>query len=986
MQLHAPFVRLPRVFDAERLAGEVDALPVDAWRRHPTGHVGNTAVSLVSRNGDHTDDSVGGPQATTTWLAPDSYLAQVIASFGVPVGRTRLMRIDPQGEAIAHFDVHLYWFDRVRIHVPIITTESVEFLCGEDRVHMAAGESWVFDTFRMHNVLNPNPTSRVHLVIDTVGTPAVWDMIRCGPTTAADSAIGPVTSLVYEPARVPLILTEQVNISPVIQPWQLESIAARLVQHFPDTSAANAIRSESQSFVEGWRALWALHGPQPGAVGYATERDRFVAALQALPDDRLTYNGASIISTTRTLLAGSALGPDLPAAAPAPAPNLPADVALPAAQAAAERDRRFDRPVIVVSPPRAGSTLLFETLSQSPDVFTIGRESHMLIESIPSLTPSNRGWDSNELDASDATGLVVERLRQSFFDDLRDRRGTPPPMNAHSLRVVEKVPKNALRIEFLDRVFPDARYIYLSREHRDEISSMIDAWRSGKFVTYPDLPGWTGLPWSMLLIPGWRELIGTDLEVVCARQWEYTTNRILDDLDRLAPGRWTVANYRSLVDHPQQEMTRLCQFAGLRWDQRIEGALPLARHTLTPPSPDKWHKNRAEIERVLPSVAETARRAARVAEVGPTREAPRRKLGVVTPAVPTPGDNALSSVHTDSVRELLRKASSSILMSTYQSGKLITMRTMVDAATGSESLNTHFTAMPKPMGIAVRQDGRLTVGTRDEVWTYRNQPQVARKIEPPGSYSAAFVLRGRHHTGDIAIHEMAYASDDELWLVNTRFSCLSTLDDEHSFVPRWQPPFVTGMQPDDRCHLNGLAMRDGRPKYVSLFADSDRPNGWRDVKAFGGAVMDIDTDEFVARGLCMPHTPRWYRDQLWVLESGRGSLSRIDLHTGASEVVVTLPGFTRGMTFIGRYALIGLSQVRESVFDDLPLTRGDTPIHSGLWVVDLETGLIAGFIRFDGAVQEIFDVQLIRADGHIHIVDLDAEAHSLSFVVPTVDA
>ena len=150
--------------------------------------------------------------------------------------------------------------------------------------------------------------------------------------------------------------------------------------------------------------------------------------------------------------------------------------------------------------------------------------------------------------------------------------------------------------------------------------------------------------------------------------------------------------------------------------------------------------------------------------------------------------------------------------------------------------------------------------------------------------------------------------------------------------------------------------------------------------------MDIDTDEFVARGLCMPHTPRWYRDQLWVLESGRGSLSRIDLHTGASEVVVTLPGFTRGMTFIGRYALIGLSQVRESVFDDLPLTRGDTPIHSGLWVVDLETGLIAGFIRFDGAVQEIFDVQLIRADGHIHIVDLDAEAHSLSFVIPTVGA
>lgn len=133
----------------------------------------------------------------------------------------------------------------------------------------------------------------------------------------------------------------------------------------------------------------------------------------------------------------------------------------------------------------------------------------------------------------------------------------------------------------------------------------------------------------------------------------------------------------------------------------------------------------------------------------------------------------------------------------------------------------------------------------------------------------------------------------------------------------------------------------------------------------------------------MPHSPRWHRDQLWVLESGKGSLSRIDPDTGDAEVVTTLPGFTRGMEFIGRYALIGLSQVRESVFAGLPLTQSTEPRHSGLWIVDLETAATVGFVRFDGLVQEVFDLQVITGDGHAHLVDLDAEQHARSFVVPT---
>ena len=961
MLLKQPFVKLPFQFDADQLHHEVEALPSDAWRGHPTGHVGNTAVIMVSRFGDHTDDTIGGRHEPTTWLGSDSYLAQTIAAFGVPVGRTRLMRIAAGGVATPHFDLHNYWFDRVRIHVPVITTADVSFECGDAAVHMAAGESWVFDTFRRHNVLNPGGADRVHLVIDTVGTPALWSMIDKG---------GAPVAVAYEAGRVPVILTERTNLPAVIDPGQLDSFARRLHQLFPaDDAAATAIRQATEAYVIAWRSLWAFYGAEPTATGYIAERDRFGRELESLADATIPYNQASAKQITKALFIDSALNGDIVGlVGTRTAPPPVRDVDAVGDQGADRRgDIRFDRPVIIVSPPRAGSTLLFETLAKAPDVFTIGKESHLLMESVPSLQPRNRNWESNELTADDATPQVIEQLRNEFFNDLRDRRETPPPMNASFLRMLEKTPKNSLRIEFLDEVFPDARYIYLSRSPRDEVSSMMDAWRSGGFVTYPDLPGWEGMPWSLLLIPGWRDLIGAPLEEVCARQWEYTTNKVLDDLGRVAPGRWTVASYERLVSEPDAEVRRLCRFANLRWDTRLEGALPLSRHTLTPPSPDKWKANETELAHVLPSLAATAERAAKVADIRPNDRAV---------AQASARKERLSSVHTDTVAELLGKADADVLLSTYQSGSVITLRRLDDR------LNTHFTPMPKPMGIALSGSGQLAVGTSDEVWQYRNQPAVARKIQPEGLYGSCYVMRIRHHTGNIAIHEMAYASDRELWMVNTRFSCLATLDEQHSFVPRWRPTFVTRFSADDRCHLNGLAMRDGRPRYVTAFSESDSPNGWRDTKTFGGCIIDIDNDEIVGRGLCMPHSPRWYRHQMWVLESGKGSLSRVDLATGKAEVFATLPGFTRGLAFIGRYALVGLSQVRESVFDGLPLTKGSEPKHSGLWIVDLDSATIVGFVRFDGVVHEIFDVQVNRSTGHLHVVDVGSEQHLNSFVVP----
>ena len=313
----------------------------------------------------------------------------------------------------------------------------------------------------------------------------------------------------------------------------------------------------------------------------------------------------------------------------------------------------------------------------------------------------------------------------------------------------------------------------------------------------------------------------------------------------------------------------------------------------------------------------------------------------------------LHSQHTTTFVQLLNQANASLVVSTYQAGKLILLRANGDA------LNTHFINLAKPMGVAFDKN-RLSVGSGAQVIDYFNMPNVGPKVEPVNTHDAAFLPRRTHVTGDIDIHEMGFDSDDELWLVNTRMSCLCTLDINHSIVPRWRPPFISGYDLTDRCHLNGLAMRDGKPRYVSALGISDEPNGWRENKAFGGMIMDIDSNQIIAQGLSMPHSPRWYRDKLWLLESGAGQLITVDEKTGEKTVVAEVPGFCRGIDFIERYALIGLSEVRETaVFAGLPLTEREQDRKCGVWVVDIETGETVAYLVFSGGVQEIFSVQLI---------------------------
>jgi uncharacterized protein (TIGR03032 family) len=338
-----------------------------------------------------------------------------------------------------------------------------------------------------------------------------------------------------------------------------------------------------------------------------------------------------------------------------------------------------------------------------------------------------------------------------------------------------------------------------------------------------------------------------------------------------------------------------------------------------------------------------------------------------------------TSYYTSNFPALLTELGISLAVSTYQAGKLILVR-----AEGTQ-LNTHFRVFRSPMGLAYDPDkGRLALGTRNEVCVFHDQPGVAARLDPPGRNDAVFLPRTTHHTGDIRIHEIGWLGD-ELWAVNTRFSCLCTFDRDHTFVPRWRPPFITALAPEDRCHLNGIAMAAGEIRYATCLAATDTQAGWRAHKADGGCLLDVRSGEMLLRGLSMPHSPRLYQERCWLLESGLGSLSVADLATGKATVVTQLPGFTRGLDFYGPLAFVGLSQVRESAtFSGIPLVEKlpEKERQCGVWVVDLRSGQTVAVLAFAGAVQEVFSVLVLPGLRYPELLNEPGEALDSSFVLP----
>ena len=314
--------------------------------------------------------------------------------------------------------------------------------------------------------------------------------------------------------------------------------------------------------------------------------------------------------------------------------------------------------------------------------------------------------------------------------------------------------------------------------------------------------------------------------------------------------------------------------------------------------------------------------------------------------------------------EIVQSLQTALLITTRQAGKLIA----VSAVDGK--LRFSFHNFDRPMGIALSST-QLAVASRHQVWLLRNAADITRHSDQP--HDACFLTRASQFTDEIKIHEMAWCRPspgvNELWVVNTLFSCLCTLSGESNFVPRWRPTFITELVAEDRCHLNGLAVQDGQAKFVTALAESNIAAGWREHKSNGGVVIDVPSGEIIANGFCMPHSPRIHRDQLLILDSGTGRLVALDQTSDERTPIAQMPGFLRGLALRDRFAFVGLSKIREtSTFGEIPIAKHPDDLRCGVGVVDLVTGRSVASLEFTSGVDEIFDIQLTDQQRHPNIV------------------
>lgn len=339
-------------------------------------------------------------------------------------------------------------------------------------------------------------------------------------------------------------------------------------------------------------------------------------------------------------------------------------------------------------------------------------------------------------------------------------------------------------------------------------------------------------------------------------------------------------------------------------------------------------------------------------------------------------DTECESVQSESLGPLFAEQGISLVISTYQAGKVVIARH------DEGLLQTYFRDSRKPMGIATAP-GKLAIGGLGEIAFYSNVKENLPKMKPEGKHDACFVQRHLHFTGEIDIHEMAFGAGGQIWFINTRFSALCTLHGSTSFVPVWRPQFISGLAAEDRCHLNGLGLMNGEPRYVTALGESNVRAGWRERKADGGVLIDLATGKTLCRGLSMPHSPRWYGNQLWVCESGKGTLSTVDYTTGEVKTFFEFPGFTRGLDFHGSLAFVALSEIRETAtFSGIPIAEKAAERNCGVWVIDLNTRKLVGILRFTRGVHEIFAVQVLPGIRYPDILDRTDELALGTYFMP----
>ncbi len=310
----------------------------------------------------------------------------------------------------------------------------------------------------------------------------------------------------------------------------------------------------------------------------------------------------------------------------------------------------------------------------------------------------------------------------------------------------------------------------------------------------------------------------------------------------------------------------------------------------------------------------------------------------------------------DSFIEWMNEINSSIVFTTYEAGKIV----MVGPSTGKARFAVSERSFGRAMAMAMTDDGFL-LSIQHQLWRFQNC--LKEDTITQDGWDRIFLPRQCHVTGGVDVHDIALDKHNKLMAVITLYNCVAQLDHRGNFNPVWKPEFIDRVINEDRCHLNGFCLVKDEVKYVTIVSASNTPNGWREHRADGGQVIDITTNKVIASGLAMPHSPRFYKNKLWILEAGTGWFGWINIKTGEFNKVAWVPGFARGLRFYGDYALVGISKPRHEIFSGLPLddelkNRGREP-EAGIYLINIKTGDVHATMNISGSVGEIYDVGVI---------------------------
>ncbi len=335
-----------------------------------------------------------------------------------------------------------------------------------------------------------------------------------------------------------------------------------------------------------------------------------------------------------------------------------------------------------------------------------------------------------------------------------------------------------------------------------------------------------------------------------------------------------------------------------------------------------------------------------------------------------------SYTYTPNIPELLQGLNCSVAISTYQTGKVV-----IFSAQDQNQLIQLPRTFAKPMGMA-KKGNKWAIATNDSVIITGNAPGLATNYAPnPNVYDSLYVPRASYYTGPLDMHDIQFTNQGLLG-INTMFSTLVNIDEDFSFKPVWTPRFISALKPEDRCHLNGLAVepQTNKPKYISALGQGDTPREWKEGMLNGGVLIDIDSNEIILSNLPVPHTPRIYGKELFMLLSATGELVKVNVESGTYDIIAQVNGFARGMDRIGDYLFIATSKLRpnSSLFKEAPVAKRS--VNCGITIIYLPTGQPCGYINYQTSVEELYDLVLLEGNMRPNILNLEKGVHKTSVI------